>query len=258
MFISVNSSHTNHVRTYVNVGKQRTLNDQIISDTTAAICFWLLTTRSMPTRSILEVFAKIFVYISYLFRIKQFDYISMCDPKESIHADDQTSFYYMYVVHKSVISRICVACKKRMRTFISLTINILVEFETRTSHGRGEAAEREGLRWDGGGTERDRVFSPKSNLSLTISKTSKSTLPKHIFKSTNKLNFGRSNLSNPKPEHITGESGRGGARREGGAGRGRAAPDADGTACRRPHSGPVRYGPNFSCLMTTNNFFFTI
>ena len=38
-------------------------------------------------------------------------------------------------------------------------------------------------------------------------------------------------VSNPKPGHTTGRSGRGGARREGGAGRGWAGWDADGSVC---------------------------
>ena len=50
------------------------------------------------------------------------------------------------------------------------------------------------------------------------------------------------NLSNPKPGHNTGGSRWGGTRRDGGAGRGRAAQDADGSV--RPGSNGSLYPPD--------------
>ena len=50
------------------------------------------------------------------------------------------------------------------------------------------------------------------------------------LKRTNKFHVLLNNLSSPKPGHTPGGSVLGGARRDGGAGRGREAQDADGTA----------------------------
>ena len=59
-------------------------------------------------------------------------------------------------------------------------------------------------------------------------------------------------LLNSKPGHTTGESGRGGARWDGGAGRGRAGRDDDGSVCpgnNRPSYSPDdRIQPSWACL----------